>query len=78
MSKEAIKEETFLLDSGKRFKKLDFSRLPWPEIRSRIGNTEWGPLEVLSKENVTAEVSKEAPVISTHQCTIAKYLTPSL
>ena len=33
LKKEKAVEETHLLDSGRRLKKLNFSKAPWPEIQ---------------------------------------------
>ena len=54
LEKEVIKEEKFLLDSGRRFRKLDFYKAPWPEIKTRLRQLDWEPLEVIAKENVIA------------------------
>ena len=51
---EAEKEEIFLLESGRRLRRLDFPKAPWPEIQSRLREVDWGPLESLAKESVTA------------------------
>ena len=52
MAKEVEKDETFLLDSGKRFRQLDFSKDPWPEVQSRLRQLDWSSLESLAKVNV--------------------------
>jgi hypothetical protein len=54
LEEEVIKEEQFLLDSGRRFRKLDFHKAPWPEIKARLRQLDWEPLEVIAKENVIA------------------------
>jgi hypothetical protein len=54
LEKEVFKEEKFLLDSGRRFRKLDFYKAPWPEIKTRLRQLDWEPLEVNAKENVIA------------------------
>ena len=46
--------EDFLLESGRRFKKLDFSKAPWPQVQTRLKQIDWGPLQSVAKENVTA------------------------
>ena len=51
---EVDKEENFLLNSGKRFKRLDFNNAPWPEIKKRLGAVDWGPMKAMAKDNVTA------------------------
>ena len=50
LTKKAEKEETFLLESGRRFQQLDFSK----DIQTRLAQLDWGPLELLAKEDVTA------------------------
>ena len=36
MAKVVEKEATFLLESGKRFSQLDFSKAPWLEVQTRL------------------------------------------
>ena len=54
LEREVNKEEQFLLDSGQRFKRLDFNKAPWPDIQKRLRQVDWAPLEVLAKDSVTA------------------------
>ena len=54
VGKEMVKEEQFLLESGQRFRKLDFSKAPWPIIQTRLKQLDWGPLAALAKDDVTA------------------------
>ena len=42
------------MESGKRLRRLDFPKAPWPEIQSRLREVDWGPLESLAKESVRA------------------------
>ena len=60
---QATKEEQFLLESGRRFKKLDFSKAPWPDIQKRLKKIDWTPIEILAKENVVAAHSKFMDII---------------
>ena len=43
-----------MLDSGRRFSKLDFSKAPWPEVKSKLEQVDWGPVEELAKSDVIA------------------------
>jgi hypothetical protein len=45
VKQEVSKEPQFLLDSGRRLKKLDFHRAPWPAIRARLQQVDWSPME---------------------------------
>ena len=45
MKEENSKEPQFLLDSGRRLKVLDFARAPWPELRARLQQMDWSPME---------------------------------
>ena len=44
-------EEVHLLDSGRRLKKLNFSKAPWPEIKTELTQLDWQPMEKLAKES---------------------------
>ena len=46
-------EESFLLDSGSRLKKLNFVKAPWPLIQDKLSLIDWAPMVELSKENPT-------------------------
>ena len=46
LDREVNKEEQFLLDSGQRFRRLDFNKAPWPDIQKRLRQVVWGPLEL--------------------------------
>ena len=54
LGREVKKEENYLLDSGKRFKLLDFSKAPWPEIKYKLNQVNWESLETLAEQDVTA------------------------
>ena len=54
LKKEKEKEENPLLDSGRRFSKLDFSKAPWSDIRARLRSVDWSNLDSIAKEDVTA------------------------
>ena len=54
LSREADKEEVFLLESGRRLRQLDFSKAPWPKVRARLAEVDWGPMEDAAEHNVTA------------------------
>ena len=42
-----------MAESGKRFRQLDFSKAPWPEVQTRLRQVDWSSLESLAKVNVT-------------------------
>ena len=52
VSKEVFKERNFLLESGRRFHQLDLGKAPWSEIKRRLGNIDWGEMEILAKTDV--------------------------
>ena len=54
LTRDVEKEEIFLLESGRRFKQLDFTKAPWPDVQTRLAELDWGPLESLAKQDVTA------------------------
>ena len=54
IASEEIKERSFLLESGRRFHKLDLSKAPWAEIKRKLGQADWLPMETLAKTNVIA------------------------
>ena len=47
------KEEMFLLDSGRRLRKLDFKKAPWPEIRKKLKDIDWSPMSRLARVSPT-------------------------
>ena len=53
MHTEPDKEDTFLLDSGRRFKKLDFSKAPWSALQTKLADIVWSPLQLLDMDDVT-------------------------
>ena len=54
MAREMLKEKSFLLDSGRRYHQLDFTKAPWPDIKRRLGLLDWLPIESLAKTDVKA------------------------
>ena len=54
LTRDVEKEEIFLLESGRRFKQLDFTKAPWPDVQTRLAQLNWGPLQSLAKHDVTA------------------------
>ena len=54
LEKEMCVEETNLLDSGRRLKKLNFNKAPWPEIQSELGRIDWSPMKDLAKQCPTS------------------------
>ena len=54
LAKEADKAEQFLLESGKKLRHLDYSKAPWLKIRAKLAEVDWGPMETMAKDNVTA------------------------
>ena len=49
--KEALLEEQFLCSTGKRYKSFDFSKAPWPLIEQQLGEIDWQPMQVSSKDS---------------------------
>ena len=47
-------EETHLLESGRRLKKLNFNKAPWPKIQAELSKQDWVPMETLAKESPTS------------------------
>ena len=47
-------EETHLLDSGKKLKKLNFNKAPWQQIQAELRKLDWEPMKELAKESSTA------------------------
>jgi hypothetical protein len=50
-------EETHLLDSGKRLKRLNFNKAPWPEIQKQLCMLDWEPMKDHAKESPIAALS---------------------
>ena len=45
LRKEAVKDEQFLLESGKKLRHLDFSKAPWPTVRAKLAEPiAWGDI----------------------------------
>ena len=53
LGKKPIRDEMFLLDSGCRLRKLDFSKAPWPNIRRELGKLDWSPISKLATVSPT-------------------------
>ena len=43
----------FLLDSGRRLRKLDFRKAPWPEIKRKLKDIDWSPMSRMARCNPT-------------------------
>lgn len=54
IANEEIKERNFLLESGRRFHMLDFSKASWDEIKRKLRQVDWLPMENLAKTDDTA------------------------
>ena len=54
LEKDKVIEETHLLDSGKRLKKLNFNKAPWQQIQAELRKLDWEPMKELAKESSTA------------------------
>ena len=48
------KPETFLLDSARRLKRLDFNKAPWGELRRTLREVDWDPMVRIAKCSTTA------------------------
>ena len=53
LGEQPSKEEMFMLDSGRIFRRLDFSKAPWFEIRQELGNINWAPMKRLARTSPT-------------------------
>ena len=47
------KEEMFLLDSGRRLRRLDFTKAPWTDIRTKLKDIDWSPMSRLARVSPT-------------------------
>ena len=47
-------DETHLLDSGRRLKRLNFNKANWQDIKAKLKNTDWAPMKELAKESPIA------------------------
>ena len=54
LEKEKEVVETHLLESGKRLKKLNFNKAPWPQIKEALSKVEWEPMNELAKASPTS------------------------
>ena len=57
LEQHELPEETHLLESGKRLKKLDFNKAPWPEIKKELSNLDWGPMKEQAKSSPVAALT---------------------
>ena len=48
-----LKEEIFLLDSGRRLSKLDFSKAPWPTAKQELSRIDWNPMISLANRSLS-------------------------
>ena len=48
LDKKTVKEETFLLDSARRLRKLDFRKAPWQDISRSLRDIDWSPMKGLA------------------------------
>ena len=53
LEKQPAREQMSLLDSGRRLKKLDFSKAPWTSIRRELANINWTPMSSLATKSPT-------------------------
>ena len=44
-TEEAVQEEQFLCDAGRRYANLDFHRAPWQDIMDELQNIDWTDLD---------------------------------
>ena len=44
-------EEQFLCKTGKRYKTLDFSKAPWPDIEKLLAEVDWKPMEDIAQNS---------------------------
>ena len=54
LEKEHDLEESHMLDSGRRLKKLNFHKAPWPEIQTELRKLDLAPMEDMAKESPVA------------------------
>ena len=54
ISSQLPEQKEGLLESGRRFQQLNFSKAPWSKIQSRLQQVNWGTLESIAKVDVTA------------------------
>ena len=47
------KEQMYLLDSARRLKKLNFSKAPWQDIRTKLEAINWSPMSHLARVSPT-------------------------
>ena len=44
LGKKAERKDTFLLDSGRRLRQLDFNKAPWPAIKKELQQVNWSKI----------------------------------
>ena len=54
LEKEQDLEESHLLESGRRLKKLNFNKAPWPEIQAELRIVDWSPMVELADQGPVA------------------------
>ena len=54
---EKVAEETHLLESGKRLKRHNFNKAPWPEIQKQLSVIDWEPMKDQAKLGPVAALS---------------------
>ena len=69
LSREKLPEESHILESGSRLKKLNFNKAPWPEIQEVLRKVDWEPMREVAKESPTAALNwfmeKLIPILET-------------
>ena len=53
LGKKPIKDEMFLLDSGRRLRSLDFRKASWLDIRRKLKEVDWSPMSRLASVSPT-------------------------
>ena len=46
-------DQQYLCSTGKRFKSLDYSKAPWPEIEQDLQQIDWQPMEEIARNSPT-------------------------
>ena len=57
LNDEKDREETHLLESGKKLKRLNFNKAPWPEIQKELAKLDWSPMKVQALDSPSAALS---------------------
>ena len=70
LEKEQDLEESHLLESGRRLKKLNFNKAPWPEIQAELRIVDWSPMVELADQGPVAAhewfIEKLLPLLEKH------------